>query len=411
MVARITIPSSIQQTLNYNEKKVQKGTAVCIGQNGFLLPIRKMNFYHKLEGFEKRNSLNERARTKTLHVSLNFSKDERLSKEKLLSIGNDYMERLGFADQPYLIYHHLDAGHPHIHIVSSTIRENGTRIATHNIGRNQSENARKAVEEKYGLQKAETDSKVTDNIGQLFDILKVQYGKSETKRGITNVLNAVVSTYNYTSLPEFNAVLKQFNVVADRGDEDGFIYSKRGLLYKVLDPSGVKVGVPVKASAINGKPTLDKLERRFVENQKLREPLKNKLRETIDQAISSKPKSLPELVMALRKKEVVSVLRQSEDGRIYGITFVDNKNKSVFNGSEIGKQYSVAGLVKQINQVEKIKPNITALDQQELSRPTGIRLLEFNGLPLLSELIKPVEEFNPTPYPLKKKKRKRKRMG
>ena len=263
MVARITIPASIQQTLNYNEKKVQKGTAVCIGQNGFLLPVHKMNFYHKLRGFEKRNALNERAHTKTLHVSLNFSTAETLSKETLLNIGNDYMERLGFADQPYLVYHHLDAGHPHVHIVSSTIRDNGTRINTHNIGRNQSEIARKSVEEKYGLVKAGDGIKIRAKKSQVFDILKVQYGHSETKRGITNVLNAVVNTYNYTSIPEFNALLKQFNVFADRGKEGGFIYSKRGLFYKVIDPDGIKIGVPIKASSINGKPTLAKLEQKL----------------------------------------------------------------------------------------------------------------------------------------------------
>jgi len=397
MVARITIPSSIQQTLNYNEKKVQKGTAVCIGQNGFLLPAEKMNFYHKLHGFENRNSLNERATTKTLHVSLNFSPTETLSKEKLLNIGNDYMERLGFADQPYLIYHHLDAGHPHVHIVSSTIRQNGIRINTHNIGRNQSEIARKAVEEKYGLVKAGNGIDKTEQ-NKVFDILKVQYGQSETKRGITKVLNAVVNTYNYTSLPEFNAILKQFNVIADRGKEDGFIYGKRGLLYKVIDPAGIKIGVPIKASSINGKPTLDKLEQKFMENKRLREPLKNKIKETIDRVLSQHPKSLPELIALLEKKNVVSVLRQSEDGRIYGITFVDNQNKSVFNGSEIGKSYSVAGLLKQL------KPSKQPLQKAENG------FIEFNGLSQVAELINPVEDFNPTPYYLKKKKRKRKSM-
>lgn len=408
MVARITTPSSIQKTLNYNENKVEKGTAVCIGQNGFLLPARKMNFYHKLEGFKDRNSLNERAKTKTLHVSLNFSTAETLSNEKLLGIASDYMERIGFADQPYLIYHHLDAGHPHIHIVSSTIRENGTRIATHNIGRNQSEIARKAIEEKYSLQKAGNGIKTERDNSRFFDILKVQYGKSETKRGITNVLNAVINTYNYTSLPEFNAVLKQFNVVADGGEKDGFIYRKRGLYYRVVSQTDEKVGVPIKASSINGKPTLGKLEQMFTKNLRLREPLKAKLKDTIDQVTSSKPKSLSELVIALQKKEVLSVLRQSEDGRIYGITFVDNKNQSVFNGSEIGKQYSVAGLLKQINKVEKIPTNMEGLSQSELRQTSEVGLLEFNGLPLLSELIRPFEDFNPTPYHLKKKKRKRK---
>ncbi len=407
MVARITTPSSIQKTLNYNEKKVRKGKAVCIGQNGYLLPLQKMNFYHKLEGFEKRNSLNERATTKTLHVSLNFRNTETLSKERLLNIGNDYMERLGFAGQPYLIYQHLDAGHPHIHIVSSTIRENGTRINTHNIGRNQSETARKAVEIKYGLQKAGNGISSPDKNSQFSDILKVQYGQSETKRGITNVLNAVVNTYNYTSLPEFNALLKQFNVVADRGKENGFVYNKRGLLYKIIDPSGAKVGVPIKASSINGQPTLDKLERKFEQNKRLREPLKDKLKDTIDQVMLLNPTSLSELVTALQKKDVFTVLRKSEDNRIYGITFVDNKNKCVFNGSEIGKSYSITGFIKQINRVDQTP----IFSQRQMNQIADNGFIEFNGLSLVAGLITPTEEFNPTPYQLKKKKRKQKRMG
>jgi hypothetical protein len=203
-------------------------------------------------------------------------------------------------------------------------------------------------------------------------------------------------------------VLKQFNVVADGGEKDGFIYRKRGLYYRVLLPSGAKVGVPIKASAINGKPTLGKLEKLFVKNQRLREPLKMKLKDTIDQVISSKVKSLAELVTSLQKKEVFTVLRQSEDGRIYGITFVDNKNKTVFNGSDIGKQYSVAGLLKQMTKIEKTSLNVNELSLTESHQPQGIGFLEFNGLPLLSELLNPVEEFNPTPYHLKKKKRKRK---
>jgi hypothetical protein len=31
------------------------------------------------------------------------------------------MDKIGFGDQPYLVYRHLDAGHPHIHIVTKTL--------------------------------------------------------------------------------------------------------------------------------------------------------------------------------------------------------------------------------------------------------------------------------------------------
>jgi len=37
----------------------------------------------------------------------------------------------------------------------------------------------------------------------------VQYGRSETKRAITNVLEVVLKNSKYSSLPELNAVLQQ----------------------------------------------------------------------------------------------------------------------------------------------------------------------------------------------------------
>ena len=85
---------------------------------------------------------------------------------------------------------------------------------------------------------------------------KVQYGKMETKRAIQNVLDVVINQYKYSSLAELNAVLKQYNVMADRGTENSIVYQKKGLYYRVLDESGNKIGVPVKASLFHQKPTL-----------------------------------------------------------------------------------------------------------------------------------------------------------
>jgi hypothetical protein len=407
MVARITTPGSVQKTLNYNEKKVQQGTAVCIGESGFILPLHKMNFYDKLERFENRNKLNERATTKTLHVSLNFSNSEQYDDAFLLQIATEYMTRIGFGEQPFLVYNHHDAGHPHIHILSTTIREDGTRINTHNIGRNQSEIARRFLEEKYGLVKAQSQSKETTQKVAPFNPSRLEYGKVETKRGIANVLHGILGSYNYTSLPELNAILKQYNVFADRCEEGGFIYSKRGLYYRVLDANGMPVGVPIKASSIAGNPTLANLEKRFEKNQKLREPLRDILKQKIDTAISKNPASIAELSALLLKMEVRVMERKNADGRTFGITFVDNQNRSVFNGSDIGRQYSIGGLLKQLNTPSKSSPGTfqTNIRPQQINLPGFI---EFNGVSPLADLIKPEIEFNPTPYQLKRKKRKRK---
>ncbi len=388
--------------LNYNEKKVQRGVAELIGDANFLLPSSKMNFYHKLEGFEQRNSLNERATTKTLHVSLNFDPSENLNNETLKSIADDYMLRIGFGEQPYLIYKHKDAGHPHIHILSITIRADGTRINTHNIGRNQSETARKAIEAKYKLVQA-GGRKNLQQQSLAIDIEKLQYGKSETRRSIANVLLQVIPSWNYVSLPELNAVLKQYNVVADRGKEDGFIYSKKGLQYKVLDKDGNPIGVPIKASSLPVKPTLNHLQERFEKNKLSKEKLKALVKYKVDEALLTKPHSLQELIAQLSKHNIKTVLRQNADGRIYGITFVDTQHRAVFNGSDVGKEYSVNGLLKQMNTAPQ-KP----LDKNNNIQQIASTKQHDLSVSIFDTLLNPVEDHSLTPYLLKKKRRKKK---
>jgi hypothetical protein len=421
MVAKITTPKSIEAALNYNEKKVQKGNAVCLHAANYLKDAKEMNFYQKLAGFERLNSLNERATTKTLHVSLNFDPSEKLTENKLLQIASDYMEKIGFREQPYLVYKHEDAGHPHIHIVSTTIKADGSRINTHNIGRNQSENARKEIEKQYGLIRAEKQQQLRNPGIKPVDAEKVVYGKSETKRSISNVVGAVFSSYKFCSLPEFNAALKQFNVVADRGKEEGRIYKNRGLVYRILDADGNKVGVPIKASSIGCKPTLDNLETKFAANETAKENLKPFVKVKVDECLAQTPSTMKELMEYLRQKNIYTALRKNAEGRLYGITFVDNQNKCVFNGSDLGKGCSVAAIQSKLSNPEIDKA--VKQDEKESSHSSGsvvnkvavtkekekAVLQSTSKDNLLDVLLNAKEQFGNTPYALLKKKRKKKR--
>ena len=420
MVAKITIPKSIEAVLNYNEKKVQKGAAECLCAANYLGEAMNMKFHQKLNGFEMMNNLNGRATTKTIHISLNFDPSEKLSNDKLIEVANVYMEKIGFGQQPFLVYKHEDAGHPHIHIVSTTIKEDGSRINTHNIGRNQSEKARKEIEQQYGLIKAERQQQLMKPGIKPVDIEKAIYGKSETKRSIFNVVGAVFSEYKFTSLPEFNAALKQFNVVADRGKEEGRIYKNRGLVFRILDSDGNKVGVPIKASSIGCKPILDNLEKKFAANEVTKEPLKQRTKNTIDECLQLSSGSMKNLVTALQQKHIYTVLRQNAEGRLYGITFVDNQNKVVFNGSDLGKGFSAAAL-----QTRLAKGNENPLAQRETkgSSSSGVVLKEIDinkhqektisitseNQNLLDVLLATKEPYNYTPTSLVKKKRKKKK--
>jgi len=214
--------------------------------------------------------------------------------------------------------------------------------------------------------------------------------------------------------------LKQFNVIADRGKEGGRIYKNRGLVFRILNAEGNKVGVPIKASAIGCKPTLDNLEKKFIVNEPVKEPLKQRTKNVIDECLQSASGSMRNLVDALKQKQIYTVLRQNAEGRLYGITFVDNQNKCVFNGSDLGKGYSAAALQNRIlstrNQVienvatqnagvtdkptQRLQKDLNAQEQQEQS-------VKNEGL--LEVLISPKQEFGNTPFQLLRKKRKKKK--
>jgi hypothetical protein len=362
MVARIKQSQSLSNAVNYNEQKVHQEKAQCIAAVNYAKDVEQLNFYQKLHRLKHQACLNERVKTNSVHISLNFDATDKLNKEKLEEIANSYMEKIGFGNQPYLVYEHTDAGHQHIHIVTTNIEEDGHRIDMHNIGRNQSEEARKQIELEYKLVQAQGKKQQQSEELRPVYAQKVMYGKSETKRAITNVLDAVLPNYKYTSLPELNAVLKLYNVLADRGPEASKMYQSKGLVYRVLDEQGYKVGTPIKASAFYNKPTLPSLEQKFKENEVLRQQFKSRLKTKIDWTILVCQRSLASFVDKLRTERIDVLVRQNAEGKIYGMTYVDHANQTVFNGSDIGKEYTAKSILARIEANEqkhtvKLSPN------------------------------------------------------
>src|SRR5215210_7116264 len=139
MVARIKKTQSLSNAVNYNEKKVLQDKAECIMAVNYAKDPELLNFYQKHHRLEHQAALNERVKANSVHISLNFDSADKLDKEKLGLIADSYMQQIGFGNQPYLVYQHFDAGHQHIHIVSTNIASDGGRIEMNNIGRNQSE--------------------------------------------------------------------------------------------------------------------------------------------------------------------------------------------------------------------------------------------------------------------------------
>jgi hypothetical protein len=408
MVAIIKTGHSIRAMLNYNENKIKEGKAECIGQVNYPVDADRLTYAMKLNRLEQQCKLNEIVKRNTVHISLNFDPSEAsLPKEKLLEIAENYMEKIGFGNQPYLIYQHHDAGHPHLHLTTINVQQNGKRIAMHNIGKDISEPARKEIEEAFDLVKAENQKK--NEYKPEAVSAKVRYGKVETKKAIENVLNFVVNNYKSTSLPELNAVLKLYNIEADKGTENSRVAKHYGLLYHALDGKGNRIGVPIKASMFYDKPTLKNLEKKFAANNIKRQADKSRIKTSIDMAfLKNNIIILPQLVKHLQKEGIDTVLRQNDVGLVYGITFIDHKTKSVFNGSKIGKDYSVKGLQNKCkaNQVKDEKVAFSKQDLMEVLEDNKA-MLHFNELPKFMDLLMKAEnDYSYLPKEFKIRKRR-----
>ena len=401
MVAKIKSGKSLKGALAYNERKVEDGRARLLYASGYPDDAARLSFQDKLIRLQDLAARNQRTTTNTLHVSLNFPVSEKLGDERLVDIAERYMRGIGFAAQPYLVYAHFDAGHPHIHVLTTNIDRAGKRISLHNLGRNQSESTRKAIEMELGLQQAETTKATAAK-----ELAPVRYGEVATKEAMEHVVKTIADQYRFTSVPEFNAVLQSYHVLADRGSESSVMYKQNGLRYWVTDQRGEKTGVPVKASSLKGKPTLQLLEKRFRLNSALRMPDRERVKEKVEVALQGS-NTLPQFLRLLAEQHVEAVIRRTEEGRLYGLTLVDHEFKAVFKGSDLGKRYSATAISQQVEDTGKSR---STADQHHL--PVQINAVHGEGDAgkWLDTLLTPSPEEAQLPAALRQKKKKKRRL-
>ena len=135
--------------------------------------------------------------------------------------------------------------------------------------------------------------------------------------------------------------------------------------------------------------------------------------------------SFVEFTRSLAREGINVVARQSTEGNIYGLTYIDFKNKCVFNGSDLGKEFSAKAVLGQVNFVQApllVKENQKAKNSvidSYLINKSGKHINEYDTSKNQKEnlsnvknlLLKPEQNNNYTPHELLKKKRKRKKLN
>lgn len=388
----------------YNESKVAKRDAELIHASKFGLVVDGLTPNQKLQRFNSLFKLNPRVKTNTVHISLNFDPSERLEKGEIKAICQTYLNKIGFGDQPYLLYGHNDAAHPHVHIVTTNIQRDGRRINLHNIGRIRSETARKEVEAEFGLVKAEGRGKKKD--AELRIITHAVYGKIQTKRGIANVVTGVIRNYKFTSLNELNAVLNHYNVAVDRGHENTNMNKHHGLVYSLVK-EGKRVGVPIKASSIDRQATYQFLVEHFKLNRVTRNSSQPAVVTKVKNALSSSGGSIIRFNELLRKDNITVSWAKNKTGEIFGVTFIDHVNKVVFKGSDLGKDLSAVNILNTFSEKTPLPAPSTSLAGDPLKQGLSVGPSQLQGPGVIESLLSPID--SPSGVPIEKKRRRKRK--
>lgn len=348
MVAKVIPGSDIDGLVRYNEEKVSEGRAVCLSASGFAADPDQMSTLEKVRRFEKLTGLNAGVEKNALHFILSFPPEEIHGPERMQEIADRYMTLVGYSDQPYLIYQHHDTANPHLHIVTTTIRTDGSAIPDNWFIKKVAAPARQQVEEEFGLIPAKGRGR--DQIAEEIDpdAPVIEYGHRETKRVISNVVRMVVGQYKFTSISEFNAVLRQYNVVADEGEVGSLRQQNGGLVYSMLDKYGEKIGRRINASAIHERPTKAVLSTLFEQNVTKRERFRGRLARIVSDAHRNAT-SLEDFCQQIGQYGVKAHFHKAKDDRVFGLTFIDNLTRVVYKGSDLRKDLGAAPILRRFS--------------------------------------------------------------
>ena len=335
MIAKISSTENLGGALGYNFKKVEKGEAsILLAAELYQSKEGRYTMEDVLADMEALIPKNCRTKKTVFHCSLNPHPDEKLSDERLTQIAKEYMEALGYGNQPYIVFKHNDIPREHIHIVSLRVDSRGQKI-NDKFEKRRSKKITDALERKFSLIPS---SKVTDKA--MKETPKIDTTKGNIKEQVAETLLSVLKHYEFCSLGELNAILSVYNLAVEEVKTEFRRKKYDGLVYVPTDDKGDKVSSPIHASDIGRGVGYTAVQNRMQKSKQNVKPLIPSVRNKVLQTMRTSPQTEEELRQRLEEQSLRVFIRKNESGRIYGITFIDDKEGIALNGSRLGKGYA-----------------------------------------------------------------------
>ena len=340
MVAKISIGSSLYGALSYNGMKMNRDEGRVLGANKIILPADgNIDIARMVENFNLFMPKMGRTKKPVLHISLNPHPDDKLTEQQYEILAREYLEKLGFGEQPYIIYKHMDIDRHHIHIVTVNVNEQGKRLNQDFLFR-RSKKITTELEEKYNLHKAQREKISPDT-----PIRKID-PSGDIKRQVANTVKMVGMRYKFQTIGEYNAILSLYNVRCEPTDGKVNGREYHGLVYFATDDSGKTIATPFKASRLGKFASRTAIDGRFERAKEKIEvaPTKHKVADALAIATDKS-----DFIAKLKERNIDVVLRYTEERRIYGVTFIDHSTMTVLNGSRLGKEFSANAINERFN--------------------------------------------------------------
>ena len=340
MVAKISIGSSLYGALAYNSEKINKEEGRLLGANKIILPADgQIDIGRIAENFREFMPMMGRTKKPVLHISLNPHPDDKLTDQDFEILAREYLEKLGFGEQPFIIYKHEDIHRHHIHIVTVNVNEQGKRLNQDFLFR-RSKKITTELEEKYNLHKAQREKITPDMPIKKVDPL------GDIKRQVANTVKMVGMRYKFQTLGEYNAVLSLYNIRCEQTDGRVNGREYHGLVYFATDDEGKVIANPFKASRLGKFASRTAVEGRF-ERAKDKIDVASTRNRVAD--VLSRTTDKEDFTSKLKDCGIDVIFRYTDEGRIYGVTFIDHNAMTVLNGSRLGKQFSANALNERFN--------------------------------------------------------------
>ena len=171
------------------------------------------------------------------HVSLNLPHEDNLTDKEFISLGWDYLKGMGFYDNQYIIYRHIDQEHQHIHIIANRVKYSGDLVSD-SKDYERSEHLIRKLEKKYGLTKladvALGKKKASPTKKELEKSIRT--GKPPIKLLLQNKIDEALS--KSIDISGFIIALKQkniapkFNASKTTGRVTGISFKYQDVIYK-----------------------------------------------------------------------------------------------------------------------------------------------------------------------------------